>query len=146
MKIVFIKDIPKVAKKGEARIVADGYGAHLIKSGAATLAGSMVAVKVEQEKVKKNAQKVKTADEFKDMAYKLKNLEIKIKGKISSGTHLFKGIRVEDIADAVERASGIILSPHSIKVDKPIKETGEYTVAVVQGTMHAELKVQIVGE
>ena len=113
MKIVFIKDLPKVAKKGEARTVADGYGAFLVKSGAATLAGSTVAVNVEQEKVKKNAQKAKTADEFRDMAYKLKCSEIKITGKISSGTHLFKGIRVEDIASSVERASGIILSPHS---------------------------------
>ena len=50
MKIVFIKDVSKVAKKTEIKEVADGYGSFLVKSGVATLLGSETAKKVVQEK------------------------------------------------------------------------------------------------
>jgi large subunit ribosomal protein L9 len=141
MKIVFIKDVPKVAKKSEIKEVADGYGAFLVKSGVATLAGSETAKKVTMERERNNALKAKTQEEFADMAKKLSNAHIEIFGKVSSGTHLFKGIRPEDIAQAIESTIKIIISPQAIKIAKPIKETGTHTVSIVQGTMHAELKL-----
>ena len=90
--------------------------------------------------------KAKTHAEFSEMAKKLADSKIKISGKVSSGTHLFKGIRPEDIAQVIERDVNIIVPTSSIKIDRPIKETGTHTVAVVQGTMHAEFRLTIIKE
>ena len=50
MRIVFTKDIPKIAKKNDIKDVADGYGRFLLANGSAVLATGQVVEKVEVDK------------------------------------------------------------------------------------------------
>lgn len=144
MRIVFIKDIPKIAKKNDIKDVADGYGRFLVANGSAILATGSAVQKVEVDNKRNKELKEKTAAEFKDLIYKLRDITFVIEAKVSSGKHLFSGVRVEEIAAAVEKQSAIVLNPKMLKLAKPIKEVGEYTISVDQGTMHGELKIEIV--
>ena len=54
--------------------------------------------------------KEKTVSEFKDLIYKLKTEVFIIESKVSTGKHLFSGVRVEDIASVIEKQTGIILN------------------------------------
>ncbi len=146
MRIVFTKDIPKIAKKNDIKDVADGYGRFLLANGSAVVATGQVVQKVEVDKKRAKELKEKSASEFKDLIYKLKGQTFIIESKVSTGKHLFSGVRAEDIVSVIETQTGIILNPKMLKLAKPIKETGEYTVAVDQGTMHGEIQVQVVSK
>ena len=144
MRVVFTKDIPRIAKKNDIKDVADGYGRFLLASGSAVVATGQVVQKVEVDKKRVKELKEKTASEFKDIIYKLKDQKFSIEAKVSTGKHLFSGVRVEDITSAIERQTGIILNSKMLKLGKPIKELGDYVVAVDQGTMHGEISVEVI--
>jgi large subunit ribosomal protein L9 len=144
MRIVFTKDIPKIAKKNDIKDVADGYGRFLLANGSAVLATGQVVQKVEVDKKRVKDLREKTAAEFKDLIYKLRDVTCIIEAKVSSGKHLFSGVRAEEIATAIEKQTGIVLNPKMLKLAKPIKETGEHIVAIDQGTMHGEMKIQVI--
>lgn len=146
MRIVFTKDIPKIAKKNDIKDVADGYGRFLLANGSAVLATGQVVEKVEVDKKRVKELKEKTVSEFKDLVYKLKGQVFVIESKVSMGKHLFSGVRAEDIVAVIEKQTGIILNPKMLKLAKPIKETGQHTVSIDQGTMHGEIQVEIVAQ
>jgi large subunit ribosomal protein L9 len=144
MKIVFIKDVPKSGKKNEIKEVADGFAKFLITNGSAVPATGAIVQKIESEKTRSAALKEKSVAEFKELVSSLKAQKIKIEAKVSTGKHLFSGVRAEDIASAIEKQLGIILNPKLLKLSKPIKEVGVYTIALDQGTMHGEVEIEIV--
>jgi large subunit ribosomal protein L9 len=143
MKVVYIKDIPKKAKKGDIKEVADGYGRFLLSSGIAVLATGDILNKVQQEKTHKEGLKQKTAEEFKALADAITGKVFVIEAKVSKGAHLFGAIHEEDIKQVIQKETGISVNPKSIKITKAIKEIGKYTVAIAEGTMHTELQLEV---
>ena len=61
MKIVFIKDIPKLAKKNDIKEVADGYAKFLISNGSAVLANKDILSKVSLAKENKEIARKKNS-------------------------------------------------------------------------------------
>jgi large subunit ribosomal protein L9 len=143
MKIVFIKDIKNTAKKNEVKEVADGFARFLVGNGSAVIATPEILNKLKQVETHKAGLKQKTAAEFKVLADAISGKTFIIKAKVSKGKQLFGGVHEEDIKQAINKASGILVNPKSIKITNPIKEIGVYTVAIVEGTMHTQFEVAV---
>jgi large subunit ribosomal protein L9 len=144
MKIILLKDVPKVGKKYDIKDVADGYALNLLlPKGLAQRATPDVIKKVEETKSKDLADK-KIQEELL-----LKNLEviktttINFKEKANEKGHLFAGITKEAIVKELERVTRFHFDTESIKLDKPLKETGEHKVAVEVLNKKAEFTVNI---
>ncbi|MEN9852309.1 MAG: ribosomal protein [Candidatus Parcubacteria bacterium] len=144
MKIVFIKDIAKIAKKNEIKDVADGYARFLISSGSAVAATPEILNKVKQLETHKLGLKQKTAAEFKALADMLSGKKFIIAAKVSNGKNLFGGVHEEDIKRVIQKELNISVNPKSIKIQKTIKELGVYTVAISEGTMHTQFEIEVV--
>jgi large subunit ribosomal protein L9 len=143
MKVVFIKDVVKVGKKNEIKEFPDGYAKFLIGKGDVVAATPNSVKNAEDNVSKQVAKKEKSVADFSLLAKKLSEVVLEIEATVNAQGHLFKAVKEEDIAKAIFNKINITVNENIIKIEKPFKDLGEYTVAIAQGSMHAEVKVII---
>lgn len=147
MKVLLIKDVKSLGKKGEIKEVKDGYGQNfLIGKGFAKLATPDVVAnwKAEQERIAKELadnlarfKKEKIALEATSIIIKKKLAPVGIQGSVSK----------DDIAKAIEGQLSIIIDKKSVELKKALKTLGEHKVDIKLGHgIHATVTVEIVGE
>ena len=131
MKIIFLKDIPRIGKKYETKEVADGYGRHLVAQKLAEPATKEVLARI-QGKMATDATMKKVHTELL-----MKNLEalagakITLKGKANEKGHLFASIHKEEVLAELKRSAHLDMNPDYVILDRPLKELGTYEIPVV---------------
>lgn len=131
MKIIFIKEVPRIGKKYEVKEVADGYGRHLVAQKIAEPATNEALVRI-QNKMATDATLKKVHTELL-----MKNLEalsgatITLRGKANEKGHLFASIHKEEVLTELKRVTRLDMHPDYIILDRPLKEIGTYEVPVV---------------
>jgi len=146
MKVLLIKDVPKLGKKGEIKEVKEGYGRNfLIAKGFAKLATKEVVKEWEEEQKRLEEQKVKEIEELNKLKDRIEKLTITITKKLGNNGHLYGAVTKEDIASA--------LKEKNIEIDKKlidsknIKSLGEHIVDIKLGHgIHAKLKIIVEGK
>ena len=124
MKVIFLQDLPNVARAGDTKEVADGYARNfLIPKRLAVVAkpGATNVVAVRQ---------VKIANELVELANKLDGLEISLKARAGAKDRLYGAITTADIASELNKTAGLVVDKRRIELDKPIHQLGSYEVAV----------------
>ena len=131
MKIILLKDIPKVGRRYEVKDVSDGYASNmLIPRGLAKVATSEAINKIEQMKRADLAEKKVQGELLAKNLEILKDLKITFQEKANEKGHLFASITKEMLAEEILKVARFNIDPESIKLVKPIKETGQYKVSV----------------
>ncbi len=131
MKIILLKDVPKVGRKYDIKDVAEGYALNmLIPRGLAQIATAQSLKKVEEMKANDLTQKKMEEELLLKSLEAVKNLKINLKGLSNDKGHLFAGITKETLAKEILKISRINIDPEFIKLPKPLKELGEQKVAV----------------
>lgn len=144
MKVVFLQDVPDVAKAGDVKEVADGYARnYLIPRKLATLASPHAISRVEtSDKIA-----AKTLDELAELADKLDGKEVSLKAHAGAKDRLYGSITSADIAAELERATGIAVDKRKIELDKPIHQLGDYELTIKLGKDIApKIKVSVIEE
>jgi large subunit ribosomal protein L9 len=144
MQVILLKDIPKIGQKNDIKNVSDGYAMNfLFKNGLAELA---------TPKKIKNLEKVKLNQETKNKIHQdllIKNMRslngarVKMEEKANEKGHLFKGIHIEEIALELKKQDHIDLKPEYIKLEHPVKETGEFDITAKVGDTKAVFKLVV---
>lgn len=134
MKVVLLKDIPKVGKKHQVLEVADGFARNvLLKQGQAMMATVEALKKVESIEKQKVASDLHNARAFEALAKDLSQVVVLIKAKTNSEGHLFAGLKTKDIVEALKHQTGIVVSENALELPKPIKTKGDYTLKLTNG-------------
>lgn len=147
MKVLLIKDVKSLGKKGEIKEVKDGYGQNfLIAKGMAKLATPDVVAnwKAQQERI---AQELAdTLARFEKEKVALESTKIVITKKLAP-VGIQGSVGKDDIAKAVEEQLNIVIDKKSVELKKALKSLGEHKVDVKLGHgIHALLNVEVVGE
>jgi large subunit ribosomal protein L9 len=144
MKVILLKDVPKVGRKFEVKDVSDGYGINfLIPRGLAEKATPQALVALKQQiDSATSAEKIQQELLHKNFD-SLKQSEIKIKRPANEEGHLFAGVKAEDIKTAVETQLGVVLPKDFIELEHPLKTTGEHSIKVKSGEHKANIKIII---
>jgi len=131
MKVVFLQDVPDVARAGEVKEVADGYGRNfLIPKKLALLVMPSVAGEVEaQLKVKARGQ-AQTQAEIVELAQKLDGKEINLKARTGAKDRLYGSITSADIASELKDMEGLVVDKRKIELTEPIRQLGSYEVII----------------
>ena len=148
MKVVFLEDVPKVAKAGEIKEVADGYGRNfLIPQKLAVLASPSALNAAEtQTKIRARSQ-TQTEDEITELARQLDGKEITLKARAGAQEHLHGSITSADIASELQNATGLVVDKRKIELDEPIRQLGSYEVAIrLAKDMIPKIKVTVIEE
>jgi large subunit ribosomal protein L9 len=148
MKVVFLEDVPKVAKAGEIKEVADGYGRNfLIPQKLAVLASPSALNAAEtQTKIRARSQ-TQTEEETTDLVRQLDGKEITLKARAGAQEHLHGSITSADIASELQNATGLVVDKRKIELDEPIRQLGSYEVAIrLAKDMIPKIKVTVIEE
>ena len=146
MKVLLIKDVKNLGKKGDIKEVKDGYGQNfLIAKGMAKLATPKIVEdwKAEQERLAKEL-----ADEmerFKKEKIILEGKKITIAKKLAP-VGIQGSVKKDDIFNAIKEQLNITIDKRNIGLKKAIKSTGEFKIDIKLGHgIHADIIVEVVG-
>ncbi len=130
MKVIFLDDVPKVAKAGDTKEVADGYGRNfLLPRKLAVLADSSASKIVEARLRVRARQEAKTEAEMAELAKLLEGKEITLKVRAGAEGKLYGSITSADIADALGKAN-LVVDKRKIELAEPIHQIGIYEIAI----------------
>ena len=148
MKVVFLQDVPNVARAGEIKEVANGYGrnylipqklALLAKSGATSLTGA-------QLKREANLQAQNEAV-LAELAHQLDGKEVILTARAGAKDRLYGSITTADIASELQSSAELVVDKRKIELAEPIRQLGSYEVAVrLSKDMIPKIKVTVTGE
>lgn len=146
MKVVLLKDIENMGKEGEIKEVADGYARNfLLPKNLAELATPESMKKAEAQKAKGVEEAKMELEEAQKLAELLEGRELFIKVKEKDGK-LFGSVNEKTIAKTF-KDEGLKVDPLNIRLAEPIKEVGEYDVAInLDHGLEANIRVILVSE
>jgi len=131
MKVVFLQDVPNVARAGEMKEVASGYGRNfLIPQKLALLASSSAISLIEaQRKINARSQQ-QTGAEVAELANQLEGREVFLEAQVGAKDRLYGSITNADIAIELESATGLVIDKKKIELARPIHQLGSYEVTI----------------
>jgi large subunit ribosomal protein L9 len=131
VKVIFIEDVPNVARAGQTRVVADGYARNfLFPRKLALLANSQAAAAVDAHLKKIVKQRALEEAEMAEVARRISGVEITLKAKVGEKEKLYGSVTGADIAEALSKASGCEIDKRKIELAEPIKQVGSCDVTV----------------
>src|SRR3989338_7848011 len=146
MRVIFLKDVPRVGKKYDIKEVNDGYAMNfLLPRKLAVTATPKAVTELEMKKkeivIEREVQEsllLKNLEEIKDKA-------ITIKGKANELGHLFSSIHKKEIIEAMREQHRAEIAPEFIILEKPIKEVGEYEIQISIKDKKSSFKLVVEG-
>ena len=134
MKVVFLEDVPKVAKLGEIKEVADGYGRNfLIPKKLAALVAPGVTNRLEAQRHAQAKKQAQIATKLVEMAKELDGKEVVLKAKAGAKDRFYGQVPSANIAAELKRTLGVVVDKKKIERDEPIRQLGSYEVLIKLG-------------
>lgn len=131
MKVVFLKDVPNIAKAGDVKEVAGGYGRNfLIPKKLATLVNPGAASQLEAQLRAQAKKQTQIEAEIAKTASQLEGREVILKAKVGAKDRLYGSITSADIAAELEKTSGVNVDRRKIELDEPIRRLGSFSLAI----------------
>lgn len=145
MKVILLKDIAKLGKRGEVKEVADGFAINvLIKKGDALQAtpGELAKWKAKED-AKVHKKEVET-NAFVALADTLRNHELTITNKkYDDKGQLFAQVKETDIVDTIFAATKISIDPKQVILSAHIKAKGKHQFTLKQGDKQAQFTIVV---
>ena len=145
MKVILLQDVRGKGKKGQMLEVSDGYARNFMLPRKLAIEATPDAVNTMRmnDKALQERQARERAEAL-ETAKKLKEMTLTVFAKGGGAGRLFGSVTNQEIADALQKQSGITLDKRKILVDEPIKNVGTYTVRCKLGyEITANLTVKI---
>ena len=148
MKVLLIKDVKSLGKKGEVKEVKDGYGKNfLIGKGFARHATPEILAQHAQDELIVAESLEKEVNILKAISEKLNKAEIIITKKLGNNGHLFGSVTKDEIKTALKEQHNIEIDKKHINEKQAIKTIGEHDLDFKLGHgLHATLHVDVQGE
>ncbi len=139
MKVILLKDVPKVGRKYDVKDVAEGYALNmLLPKKLAQIATSQAIKKIEDIKNNDLTQKRIQEELLHKNLETINSLTVTVKGKANEKGHLFAGITKENLVAEILKSSRLNIDPELVQLEKPIKEVGSHKVQIKAGNKKAE--------
>jgi large subunit ribosomal protein L9 len=147
MKVIFRQDVPRVAKAGEVKEVADGYARNfLIPKKLAVMANPSTLNILEAQTKKEASSQAQTEEETTDLAQQLDGKEITLKAKVGAKEQLYGSITSADIAAELQN-NGLVVDKKKIEITEPIRQLGSHEVTIrLTKDVVPKIKVTVIEE
>lgn len=142
MKVILLKDVPKLGRKYEVKEVAPGLArAVLIPRGQAAIATPAALSKLKERQSIQSAEQAIEHQLADKAAQELDQTTVTLRARASEGGHLFAALHAEDVAAAIKKAKNIDLAPAAIILDKPLKTLGLQSAKIRLGERIVSLTI-----
>ncbi len=146
MRVIFLEDVPNVARAGEIKEVANGYGRNFLIPKKLALLTNSPAASQPQVLPKLTAQD-QTEDALVKLANQLEGKEITLKVRAGAKDRLYGSITSADIAAELQTIAGVAVDKRKLDLAEPIRQLGSYEVAIrLAKNIVPRIKVTITAE
>ena len=145
MKVILLQDVKGKGKKGQMLEVSDGYARNYMLPRKIAIEATADAVNTMRMNDKATQERIaKEKAEALEVSKKLRELTVVVTAKGGGSGRLFGSITNAEVADALEKKTGIKLDKRKIVLNETIKTVGTYTVTCKLGyEITAPLTVKI---
>ena len=146
MKVILLQDVPKVGKKDQVLEVKEGYASNFLftKKLAVEATPANMQELQRQEKIRADKAAAQKAEAI-ELGEKLKTATVTIQTKCGAGGKLFGAVTNKEIAEQLEKSTGIKIDKRKINLEENIKTLGTYRPLVkLHPDVHVELTVKII--
>ena len=146
MKVILLQDVPKVGKKDQVLEAKEGYARNYLFPKKLAVEATPANMKELQRQEKIRAEKAAELKvEAVALGEKLKNTTVTIQTKCGAGGKLFGAVTNKEIAEQLEKSTGIKIDKRKINLEENIKTLGTYRPLVkLHPDVHVELAVKII--
>ena len=145
MKVILLQDVKGKGKKGQMIEVSDGYARNFMLPRKMAIEATPDAINTMRMNDKATQERIaKEKAEALAVSKQLRELTVTVVAKGGGNGRLFGSITNAEIADALEKKTGIKLDKRKIVISDAIKNVGTYTVTCKLGyEITAPLTVKI---
>lgn len=141
MKLILTRDVANLGSPGDIVEVKDGYGRNYLVPNGLAIAWTQGAEKqISTIKRTREVREVRSLGHAQEIKSQLEALSVRVTSKAGETGHLFGRVAAKDIALAIKKAGGPDVDRARIQIADPIKNVGDYTVAV---TLHPEVVASV---
>lgn len=146
MKVILLQDVKGKGKKGQMLEVSDGYARNFMLPRKLAIEATPDAINTMRMNDKATQERIaREKAEAMAVSKQLREMTVTVTAKGGGAGRLFGSVTNQEIADALEKQSGIKLDKRKIVIAEPIKNVGTYTVTCKLGyEISAPLTVKIV--
>lgn len=128
MKVLLLKDVKNIGKKGQVVEVKDGYARNFVLPLALGVEATGGALKQsEDQKAKEVRKKEKEHVDAEALAERLRGVTVTLRHKAGDGGRLFGSVTNHEVAEGLT-AKGFAVDKKKVMLDEPIRHVGQYTV------------------
>ena len=129
MKVILLQDVKGKGKKGQMLEVSDGYARNFMLPKKLAIEATADAINTMRMNDKATQERIaKEKAEALALSKQLREMTLVVTAKGGGAGRLFGSVTNQEIADALEKKSGIKLDKRKIVISDPIKAVGTYTV------------------
>jgi len=129
MKVILLQDVKGKGKKGQMLEVSDGYARNFMLPKKLAIEATPDAINTMRMNDKATQERIaKEKAEALALSKQLREMTLTVTAKGGGAGRLFGSVTNQEIADALEKVSGIKLDKRKIVISDPIKSVGTYTV------------------
>jgi large subunit ribosomal protein L9 len=131
VKVVFLQDVPNVAKAGDVKEVADGYSRnYLLPRKLAVIATPAELKNLELQRQANARREVRTEQEAEAFAKVLQDTTVVLKMRAGTKEKLYGSVTSADIAKAIKKLTKQDIDKRKIELAEPIRELGSHQVSI----------------
>lgn len=144
MKVILLQDVKKLGKKWEVKNVSDGYARnYLFPNKLAKIATKESLKKIEESIEKQEETANEELKKIEETASSIDGYELMLEEKADNTGNLYAAVKEDKIVKAL-KSKGFNIKKDFVKLENPIKETGEHDVPLeFDHGLEAEIKVII---
>jgi len=148
MKIILLKDVHGMGKKGELKDVSEGHARNfLISKGLAEFATAGAVAKLKEKQEKKAEDEKGLIKKLQEIAQLVKARKLEFELKTDKHNSVFGSITKEMILSALRDKGWLGKERAEVHLERPIKEFGEIELELDLGhNIKSTLKVEVKGK
>lgn len=144
MKVIFLRDVPKIARKYDIKDVADGFAHNnLIPRKLAVIATAAAVARIEAERAASAHTAASTERRIHEIEEASALKPLVIKASANAEGRLFEGVSAGLVAASINDAYGLTLKPADVDLAHPLKVLGTAAVPVHSGSARGVCTITI---
>jgi large subunit ribosomal protein L9 len=141
MKVVFLEDVQNVAKAGDIKEVADGYGRNYLLPRKLAILSKPGAVAVVKAQIEARAE----TQQMKKLAAEIDGKEVTFKVKMGAKDRMHGSITAANISTELQSVTGQTVDKRKIELADPIKQIGTYDITIkLAKDIEPKIKVNVI--
>jgi large subunit ribosomal protein L9 len=147
MEIFLLQDVPGVGKKNDLLLVGDGYALNNLLPRRAALVATPLVRKRYAEFIKRRAEEREREKAVATgAAQAVTGKSLTLVRRVTKTGKLYAAVTEKQIVEAIKEQLELDVSEDAVKIDEPIKTTGNHQVMLQMGTQVVTLPVIVKAE